>query len=85
RGVKAVIVKGKMSHYPLEVFEEHSMPVIPAEKLNIVWVDGLPYADQEEIKRLTKNSETVKSIDTIKTLKSIVNDHLREIKGEDKI
>ncbi|MEM1716639.1 MAG: DUF460 domain-containing protein [Candidatus Bathyarchaeia archaeon] len=82
RGIKAAIVKGKMSHNALEVFEEYSVPIIPAEKVNIMWVDGLPYADQEEVKRLIREHGPPKSSNPLGTLKSIIDEHLREVKGE---
>ncbi|MEM2273147.1 MAG: DUF460 domain-containing protein [Candidatus Bathyarchaeia archaeon] len=85
RGVKAVIVGGKISHHALEVFEEYHVPVISADKVKIRWINGLPYADKEEIKKIIKSRETLKPINTLDMLKSIINDHLREIKEENKI
>ncbi|MEM0050032.1 MAG: DUF460 domain-containing protein [Candidatus Bathyarchaeia archaeon] len=85
RGIRAVIVRGKMSHHALEVFEEYNIPVIPADKVNIRWIEGLPYVDEEEIKRIIKTSENMRSIGALKMLKSIINDHLREIKEENRI
>ncbi|MEM2321039.1 MAG: DUF460 domain-containing protein [Candidatus Bathyarchaeia archaeon] len=79
RGIRAAIVRGKMSHQALEVFEESSVPVIPADKVNIVWIEGLPYAGQEEVKRLIKSRETHKLADAFGMLKSIIDDHLRDV------
>ena len=61
------------------------MPVISADKVKIRWINGLPYADKEEIKKIIKSRETLKPINTLDMLKSIINDHLREIKEENKI
>lgn len=82
RGIRAAIVRGKMSHQALEVFEESSVPVIPADKVNIMWIEGLPYAGQEEVKRLIKSGEAHKPVDAFGMLKSIIDDHLRDIDRE---
>lgn len=79
RGIKAAVVRGRMSHQALEVFEEYSVPIISAEKVNIVWIEGLPYANQEEVKRLIKDLEERKTVDSIETLRSIMNEHLRDV------
>lgn len=80
RGIKAVITRGAMSHQALEVFEKYHVPVLPAEKVDIRWIDGLPYADVNEIKRLIKEGEDLGSINDVERLKSIIDDHLREIR-----
>lgn len=85
RGIRAAVVRGRMSHHALEVFEEYYVPVISADKVNVMWIDGLPYADQEEIKKIIKSGETLRSTDDLQMLKSIIDDHLREVKGEDKV
>ncbi|MEM2455435.1 MAG: DUF460 domain-containing protein, partial [Candidatus Bathyarchaeia archaeon] len=82
RGVKTVIIKGTMSHQALETFEKYRVPVISADKINIRWVDGLPYASQEEIKRLIKEGKIIKSTDKFENLRTIIEDHLREIENE---
>lgn len=79
RGIKAAIVKGRMSHQALEVFEEHSVPIIPSDKVNIIWIEGLPYVNQEEVKKLIKGWEEEKSTSSLEMLKSIMKEHLRDI------
>ncbi|MEM2820101.1 MAG: DUF460 domain-containing protein, partial [Candidatus Bathyarchaeia archaeon] len=52
RGVRAIILRDLMAHEALEVFERYHVPVIPADKVSIRWIDGLPYANPNEIKRI---------------------------------
>ncbi|MBS7639696.1 MAG: DUF460 domain-containing protein [Candidatus Bathyarchaeia archaeon] len=82
RGVKAVVIRGVMSHQALEVFEKYYVPVISADRINIRWIDGLPYTDPEEIKRIIKCGDVIKSSDELRMLKTIIDEHLREIGGK---
>lgn len=82
RGIKAVVMRGAMSHQALEVFEKYYVPVIPADKINIRWIDGLPYTDPEEIKRIIKSGDVIRSSDDLRMLKTIIDEHLKEIEGE---
>ena len=85
RGVKVIVARGMMSHQALEVFEKYHVPVIPADKININWVDGLPYADPEEIKRAIKEGKIMKTTEKLEVLKSILDDIIKEaIEGEAK-
>ncbi|WP_456370932.1 DUF460 domain-containing protein [Geoglobus sp.] len=38
-GVRAIIARGEMSHYAQEVFDEHRVPIIPADELEIRMYD----------------------------------------------
>lgn len=82
RGVSAIILKGLMAHEALEVFERYHVPVIPADKVSIRWIDGLPYADPNEIKRIIKDGGVVKSLSEHEMLKAILEEHLREIREQ---
>lgn len=82
RGVKAVISKGAMSYQALEIFENYHVPVIPADKINIRWIEGLPYADPEEMKKLIREGKTMKASNKFEILKTILDDHLRELSDE---
>jgi predicted RNase H-like nuclease (RuvC/YqgF family) len=82
RGVKTVIAKGAMSHQALEVFENYNVPVIPADKINIRWIEGLPYADPEEIKKSIREEKIMKASDKLEILKTILEDHLKELSDE---
>ncbi|MEM1581578.1 MAG: DUF460 domain-containing protein [Candidatus Bathyarchaeia archaeon] len=80
RSIKAIIIRGIMAHQALEVFEKYYVPVIQADELKIKWINGLPYADPEEIKKLIKQGKTLKSSDDLKMLKTIIDDHLKDLK-----
>ncbi|MCX8171555.1 MAG: hypothetical protein N3E47_06270, partial [Candidatus Bathyarchaeota archaeon] len=78
RGVKAVVINGAMSHQALETFEKNHIPVIHADELDVKWIDGLPYADPNDVKRVIKYGGAVSSVDSVEALKTIIRDHLRE-------
>jgi len=80
RGVRAIVIKGAMSHQALETFEKYLVPVISANKINIKWIEGLPYADLEEIKKVVREGKTIKPSDDLETLRTILEDHLREVR-----
>ncbi len=82
RGVRTVIVKGTMSYQALEIFENYHVPVIPADKINIMWIEGLPYADPEEMKKLIREGKIMKASDKFEILKTILDDHLKELSDE---
>lgn len=82
RGVRAVIARGAMSYQALEIFENYHVPVIPADKINIRWIEGLPYADPEEMKKLIREGKTMKASDKFEILKTILADHLKEVSDE---
>lgn len=88
RGISVVIIKGVMSHQALEIFEKYCIPVISSDKINIKWIGGLPYAAQEEVRRVIKEGETFGSSDGFEMVKTILDDYLRELKrnkrGEEK-
>ncbi|MEM2820100.1 MAG: hypothetical protein QXF31_02855, partial [Candidatus Bathyarchaeia archaeon] len=71
-----------MAHEALEVFERYHVPVIPADKVSIRWIDGLPYANPNEIKRIIKEGGIVKQSSEHEMLRAILEEHLREIKEQ---
>ncbi|MBS7653526.1 MAG: DUF460 domain-containing protein [Candidatus Bathyarchaeia archaeon] len=82
RGVRTVIARGAMSYQALEIFENYHVPVIPADKVSIMWIEGLPYADPEEMKKLVREGKTMKASDKFEILKTILDDHLKELSDE---
>jgi len=82
RGVKTIIVRGAMSHQAQEVFAEYSVPVIPAEKLKVEWIEGLPHADSESLKRAAKEVEEKQASRSLEDLKTIVEEHRKELEGQ---
>ncbi|MEM2182783.1 MAG: DUF460 domain-containing protein [Candidatus Bathyarchaeia archaeon] len=82
RGVRAIILRDLMAHEALEVFERYHVPVIPADKVSIRWIDGLPYANPNEIKRIIKEGGIVKQSSEHEMLRAILEEHLREIKEQ---
>ena len=82
RGVKTVVTKGRMSHNALEIFEKYMIPVIPRKNIQIEWIEGLPYADSESLRRAIKEDRKEKVLTTYSKIKTILEDHRREIAEE---
>lgn len=83
RGVKIIVAKGVMSHQALEVFEKYCIPVIPADKISINWINGLPYTNPEEIEKAIKERKIIKTIEKFEGLKSILDEVIKEAREEE--
>jgi len=83
RGVKAVVTKGAMAHQAQEVFARCMVPVIPSEKLEIEWIEGLPYADSENLRKAIKEVKKTEASKAFEELRTIVEDHRKELKDEE--
>ncbi len=83
RGVRAVITKGSMAHQALEVFAKYLIPVLPSERLGIEWIEGLPYADTESLRRAIKEAGQKEVSKAYEEVRTILEDHRKEI-GEER-
>jgi len=79
RGVKAVIIKGSMAHQALEVFAKYMIPVVPSERLEIEWIEGLPYVDVENLRRTVKEVIKKEVSEAYDEIRSIMEDHRKEL------
>jgi len=82
RGVSAVVARGSMSHRALEIFAKYAVPVIPVERLKIEWIEGLPYADSENLRKAVKEMEEVEVSKAFEDIRTIVEDHRKELMEE---
>jgi len=83
RGIKTVVTKGQMSHNALEIFEKYMIPVVSYEDLRIEWIEGLPYADSESLRRAIKEAGKREVLGVYEQIKTILEDHKREIAEKD--
>jgi len=83
RGIKTVVTKGQMSHNALEIFEKYMIPVVSHEDLRIEWIEGLPYADSESLRRAIKEAGKREVLGVYEQIKTILEDHKREIAEKD--
>jgi predicted RNase H-like nuclease (RuvC/YqgF family) len=79
RGVKIVVARGFMSHQASEVFARYMIPVVAAEGLRIEWLEGLPYADSESLRKAVKEAGQTEVSKVYEEVKSILEDHRKEI------
>jgi len=82
RGVKAVVTKGSMSHQALEVFAKYLIPVLPLERVEIEWIEGLPYADAESLRRAARELGDTEAFKAYEELRTILENHRKEIREE---
>lgn len=82
RGVKAVVTNGSMSHQALEVFAKYLIPVLPSERVKIEWIEGLPYADAESLRRAARELSDTEASKAYEEIRTILEDHRREIREE---
>jgi len=79
RGVKTVVIKGVMSHHALETFEKYMIPVVSYDDLKIEWIEGLPYADSESLRKTIKETGKGETLTIYSQIKTILENHRREI------
>lgn len=53
-GIKVVIARGNISHTALDVFFSSGVPVIPSDKVELEWVNGLPYIKKKDLDRAVR-------------------------------
>jgi len=82
RGVKTIVTEGQMSHNALEIFEKYMIPVIPHSDLKIEWIEGLPYVDSESLRKAIKEAEKREALTVYHQIKTILEEHRREIAEE---
>jgi len=82
RGVKTVVTRGAMSHHALEVFEKYMIPVVSNDDLKIEWIEGLPYADSESLRKAIKEAGKGEALTIYGQIKTLLEDHRREIAEE---
>jgi hypothetical protein len=79
RGVKIVVARGFMSHQASGVFAKYMVPVVAAEGLKIEWFEGSPYADSESLRKAVKEADQTEVSKAYEEVKSILEDHRKEI------
>jgi len=82
RGVKTVVIEGQMSHNALEIFEKYMIPVVSHDDLKIEWIEGLPYVDSESLRGAIKKAGKREASTIYRQIKTILEDHRREIAEE---
>jgi len=82
RGVKAVITQGTMAHQALEVFAKYLIPVLPSERLGMEWIEGLPYADTESLRKAIREAGEKGVSKAYEEIRTILEDHRKEISEE---
>ena len=83
RGPKAIVTKGSMSHHALEVFAKYLIPVLPLERLETEWIEGLPYAESESLRKAVKQVGEMEASKAYEEIRTIIEDHRKEV--EEKI
>jgi len=79
RGPKAIVTKGSMSHHALEVFAKYLIPVLPLERLETEWIEGLPYAESESLRKAVKQVGEMEASKAYEEIRTIIEDHRKEV------
>ncbi|MCP8322279.1 MAG: hypothetical protein H3Z52_15285, partial [archaeon] len=62
---------------------KYLIPVLPSERLGIEWIEGLPYADTESLRRAIKEAGQKEVSKAYEEVRTILEDHRKEI-GEER-
>ena len=79
RGPKAIVTKGSMSHYALGVFAKYLIPVVPSGRLEIEWIEGMPYAESESLRKAVKQIGEMEASKAYEDLRTILEEHRKEV------
>ena len=79
RGPKAIVTKGSMSHHALEAFAKNLIPVLPSERLAIEWIEGLPYAETESLRKAMREVGEMEASKAYEEIRTILEEHRKEV------
>jgi len=83
RGTKAIITCKQMAHQARETFIKYAIPLVSADKVKIEWIEGFPYAESLSLKKAINDLDKLESLEAIKEIKTIIEDHIKELKNEE--
>jgi len=82
RGVKIVVTCTSMAHHAQEAFLKHGIPIVFADKVEIEWIEGYPYAKASSLKKALENLRKEETTETLKQLETIVKEYREERKDK---
>ncbi len=80
-GPKAIVTKGSMSHHALEVFAKYLIPVVSSEMLKIEWIEGLPYAESDGVRKAVNEAGEREASKAYEKIRTIMEDHRKDVEG----
>jgi len=80
RGVKIVVTCTSMAHHAQEAFLKHGIPIVFADKVEIEWIEGYPYAKASSLKKAVETLRKEEKTETLKQLETIVKEYREERK-----
>ncbi|MFQ6081380.1 MAG: DUF460 domain-containing protein [Candidatus Bathyarchaeia archaeon] len=81
RGVRIIVTRTSMAHHARETFTKHEIPIVPADKIEIEWIEGYPYAKASNLQKAVEELRKAEKDKTLEKLETILKDYRKEREG----
>lgn len=78
RGVRIIVTRTSMAHHARETFTKHEIPIVPADKIEIEWIEGYPYAQASNLQKAVEELRKAERDKTLEKLETIVEEYRKE-------
>jgi len=62
------------------VFAKYLIPIVPSKSLEVEWIEGLPYADTESLRKAVKEVGEMEASRAYEEIRTIIEEHRKEAK-----
>jgi hypothetical protein len=78
RGVEIIVTRTSMAHHARETFTKHEIPIVPADKIEIEWIEGYPYAQASDLQKAVEELRRTERDRAFEKLETIVEEYRKE-------
>lgn len=78
RGVRIIVTRTSMAHHAREALTKHEIPIVPADKIEIGWIEGYPYAQASNLQKAVEELRKAERDKTLEKLETIVEEYRKE-------
>jgi len=78
RGIRIIVTRTSMAHHALETFTKYDIPIVPADKIEIEWIEGYPYAQASNLQKAVEELRKADKDRALEKLETIVKEYRKE-------
>jgi len=78
RGVRIIVTRTSMAHHAQETFTKHDIPIVPADKIQIEWIEGYPYTQASNLQKAVEELRKAEKERALEKLETIVKEYRKE-------
>lgn len=79
KGVRSVVLKTSMSHQARDEFAAYDIPLIPAQEVEIEWIEGFPYVKSSSLNDALDKLQTKEVKEVTTEIQHIIEEHRKEL------